>query len=187
MEPVAWINKILAGSAARPIANERGAALIMAVIMLVVFSILGSVVLMSSDSELKISKNYQANKQTFWVADRAVEYATSRNMLMTMGAVESLMTGTTVITGEVKTHKELIEAAGGGVLTEGRIRDLGVGDLPATLAGAYGSDFGANYYQVSVTAQQNNNPDSTAVRIETTMVRIFKSDDESIFVTTGGG
>ena len=161
-----------------PVGNERGAALIMAIIMLVILSVLGSVVLMSSDSEMKVSGNYQVAKQTFWVADRAVEYATSRDMLMTMGTVVDLT---------VAPHKARIEAGGGGVLTEGRIRDLGAGDLPAALAGAYGSDFGANYYQVSTTAKQKDEPNATAVRIETTIVRIYKSDDESIFITTGGG
>lgn len=165
----------------RLVGNERGAALIMAIIMLVILSVLGSVVLMSSDSEMKVSGNYQAAKQTFWVADRAVEYATSRNMLMTMGTEVNLMTADDGV------HKERIEAAGGGILTQGRIRDLGAGDLPAALAGAYGSDFGANYYQVSTTAQQTADANSPAKRIETTIVRIFKNDDESIFITTGGG
>lgn len=162
-----------------PIANERGAALIMAIIMLVILSVLGSVVLMSSDSEMKISGNYQAAKQTFWVADRAVEYATSRSILMSIG--------TTPIDLTLPPHKALIEAAGGGVLKEGRIRDLGIGDLPASIAGAYGSDFGANYYQVSTTAMQKDEPNAPSVRIETTIVRIFKNDDDSIFITTGGG
>ena len=159
------------------VGNERGAALIMAIIMLVILSVLGSVVLMSSDSEMKVSGNYQVAKQTFWVADRAVEYATSRNMLMSIG--------TTPIDLTLAPHKALIEAAGGGVLTEGRIRDLGAGDLPASLFSAYGSDFGANYYQVSTTAKQNTNSNATAVRIETTIVRIYKTDEDSIFGTIG--
>lgn len=160
-----------------PIANERGAALIMAIIMLVILSVLGSVVLMSSDSEMKVSGNYQVAKQTFWVADRAVEYATSRDMLMSMGTVPIDLTAAP--------HKAFIEAAGGGVLTAGRIRDLGAGDLPASLFSAYGSDFGANYYQVSTTAKQNTSPNATAVRIETTIVRIYKTDEDSIFGTVG--
>jgi len=167
-----------------PLRNEHGAALIMAIIMLVILSVLGSVVLMSSDSEMKVSGNYQVAKQTFWVADRAVEYATSRDMLMSMGTAPVDLT--------LAPHKAFIEAAGGGVLSntpgeESIIRDLGAGDLPAALAGAYGSDFGANYYQVSVTAKQKNEPNAPAVRIETTIVRIYKNDDESIFITTGGG
>lgn len=165
--------------AKRPVGNERGAALLMAIIMLVILSVLGSVVLMSSDSEMKVSGNYQVAKQTFWVADRAVEYATSRNILMSMGSTPINLTA--------EPHKAFIEAAGGGVLTEGQVRDLGVGGMPTALAGAYGSDFGANYYQVSTTAQQTSDANSPAVRIETTIVRIFKNDDESIFITTGGG
>lgn len=165
-------------SATRLAGNERGAALIMAVIMLVILSVLGSVVLMSSDSEMKVSGNYQVAKQTFSVADRAVEYATSREILMALENQINLNTGD---------HKTRIEAGGGGVLTTGVVRDLGPGDLPASLVGSYGSDFGANYYEVSVTAQQTVAPASAAARIDTSIVRIYKTDDDSIFITTGGG
>lgn len=178
----------------RSLANERGMALIMAIVMLVILSILGSVVLMSSDSEIKISGNYQATKQTFWVADRAVEYATGRDMLMSMGSEVDLVPSVCKPTepgynpsDAACVHKNRIEAAGGGVLESGRIRDLGVGDIPTALSGAYGSDFSVNYYQVSTTARQDTQPNAPAVRIETTIVRIFKNDDENIFVTTGGG
>lgn len=159
--------------------NERGAALILAIVMLVILSVLGSVVLMSSDTELKVSGNYQSARQTFWVADRAVEYATSRDMLMAIDGGVINLTDTV--------HKDRIEAAGGGVLTAGTIRDLGPGDLPTAVAGAYGSDFGANYYQVSVTVQQSADPNSAAVNIDASIVRIFKNDDDSIFITSGGG
>ncbi len=166
--------------------NERGAALILAVAMLAILSVLGSIALMTSNTELKVTGNYQAGKQTFMVADRAVEYATSRNILMTMGAMVDLVDDAG---GE---HKENIEAGGGGFLTQGRVFDRGPGDLPARIAGAYGTDFGANFYQVEVTARQR--PDvagqtnnSAAVRVDTAIIRIFKTDDESIFYTTGGG
>jgi len=163
------------------VGNERGAALILAIVMLVILSILGSVVLMSSGTEMKVSGNYQVAKQTFWVADRAVEYATSRNILMTMGSEVNLMTANSGV------HKTRIEAAGGGILTAGVVRDLGPGDLPAKIAEAYGTDFGANFYQVSVTAKQKDEPNAAEVHIDTSIVRIFKIDDESIFITTGGG
>lgn len=175
------------GDLIRPVGNEHGAALIMAIIMLVILSILGSVVLMSSDTELKVSGNYQSAKQTFWVADRAVEYATSREILINMGVSENLITGTAVVGGATKTHKELIEAAGGGILTAGSITDLGSGNLPAKIAENYGTDFGANFYQVSVTAKQTAAANSAEVHIDSAIVRIYKSGDESIFITTGGG
>lgn len=168
------------------VGNEHGAALILAIIMLVVLSLLGSVVLISSDTEMKVTGNYQVAKQTFWVADRAVEYATSRDMLMTMG------TSVNLVTDGGGVHKSRIEAAGGGFLTEGSITDLGAGALPTSLAASYGSDFGANYYQISVTARQK--PDvvgqtntSAAVHIDSTILRIYKNEDENIFITTGGG
>lgn len=169
-------------SAFKAVGNENGAALILAIIMLVVLSLLGSVALMSSDSELKVSGNYQVAKQTFWVADRAVEYATSRNILMNMGSSLDLMT-----VDALGDHKAFIDAGGGGFLRQGVVTDLGPGDLPAKLAGAYSSDFGANYYHVTATARQRDDDTSPAVQVDTTIIRIYKSEDESIFITTGGG
>lgn len=167
-----------------PVGNERGAALIMAIVMLVILSVLGSVVLMSSDTELKISRNYQGSKQTFWVADRAVEYATSREILMALDGGEINLNS-----GVHKTRIEDLRDDGvrDGVLTSGVVRDLGIGSLPASAAGAYGSDFGANYYQVSVTARQSADPNAAAVNIDASIVRIFKNDDESIYMTDGEG
>lgn len=171
---------------ARRAGDERGFVLILAIAMLAVLSLLGSVVLMSSNTEMKVTGNYQSAQQTFWVADRAIEYSTSRNILMTMVNQVNLMTD------DLGIHKTRIEAGGGGFLTSGLVTDLGPGDLPTKTAEAYGTDFGANFYQVSVTARQwddvaglpNN---SAAVRVDTTILRIFKNDDESIFITTGGG
>jgi hypothetical protein len=161
------------------VGDERGFALVLAIAMLAILSLLGLTVLLSSDTEMKVTGNYQVAKQTFWVADRAVEYATSRGILMALdGSTLDLLTGG---------HKELIEAGGGGVLTAGTVTDLGPGTLPTKIADAYGSDFGVNYYQVSVTAQQNSNPNSAAVQIDASIVRVFKNDDESIFITKGEG
>lgn len=168
-------------SAARLASNERGVALILAIAMLAILSVLGSVALMSSNTEMKVTGNYQVGKKTFWVADRAVEYATSRNILMTMGTQVDL------VADDAGVHKSRIEAGAGGFLTAGMVRDLGPGNLPTKISGAYGSDFGANYYQVSVTARQRDDVTSPAVRIDSTMIRLFKNDDESIFITTGGG
>jgi type IV pilus assembly protein PilX len=160
-----------------PLANERGGALILAIAMLAILSVLGSLALMTSNTEMKITGNYQTAKQTFVVADRAVEYATSRDILMSIGSVVDLT---------VAPHKAIIEQGGGGVLMTGEVRDLGPRDLPAKIAGTYGSDFGANFYQVSAIARQSATHAAT-VRIDTAIVRIFKNDDESIFITGGGG
>lgn len=171
--------------ATRRAGKERGSALILAIAMLAILSILGSIALMTSDTEMKVTGNYQAAKQTFWSADRAVEYATSRNILMTMGNSVNLVSGTIVVGGVTKTHKELIDAAGGGFLRGGVVTDLGSGPLPTKLAGTYGTDFGANYYQVSVEARQRDDDTSAAVRVDTTIVRIYKNDTDTILRTTG--
>jgi type IV pilus assembly protein PilX len=168
-----------------PVGNEKGFALILAVAMLAILSILGAIALTTTSTEFRVTGNYQNAKQTFYASDRAVEYATNRNLLM------SMVSDVDLLTADGGVHQTRIEAGGGGELLSGTITDLGPSDLPTKLAGAYGTDFGANLYHVSVSVRS----DATAlpveqrsqVRIDAEIVRLFKNDDDSIFRTTGSG
>ncbi|MFA5516404.1 MAG: pilus assembly PilX N-terminal domain-containing protein [Desulfuromonadales bacterium] len=162
--------------------NEKGFALILAIAMLAILSILGAVALTTSSTEFRITGNYQKDKQTFYAGDRAVEYATNREMLITMGSSVNLMVD------DSEAHKNRINAGGGGNLVSGLVTDLGPSDLPAKLKGAYGSDFGANLYHITVeTEDATASVNKSRVGIDTTIVRLFKNDDDSIFRTTGAG
>ncbi|WP_432822239.1 pilus assembly PilX family protein [Trichloromonas sp.] len=169
--------------------NERGVALILALGMIVVISLLGVVVMTVSTREISVSGTYRTSYASFYAADRAVEYALNRNLIIGMTDSESLVDDEIDISGTPTKHKILIDmgqtiAGGGGVLTAGSITDAGPGDLPIHLAGKFGSNFGANFYDVSVTAEGPNN---TQTRIESRIVRLFKLDDDSVFIITGGG
>lgn len=162
--------------------NQKGFALVLALSMLVILSILSVILMSTGTTELGITGNYQSSNQAFYAVERAVEYATSRNILLNMavGGSVDLMNAP---------HKANIDAghtvaSGGGVLTEGMVYDVGPGDLPAELAANYGTDFGANYYRVSATAEGPNNSE---VQVESSIVRLFKNDDDTIFRTSGGG
>lgn len=181
--------------------DEGGFVLVLALVMLAILSILASVLMNTSTTELKIVNNYQSGKQSFYAVERAVEYATNRNMLVTMGSglAVDMITGrmydpdnpgvTISTTSPTNLHKTRVDAGstvedGGGVITEGVIEDLLAGDLPAKLAGGWGSEFGANQYRVRATAV---GPGNSRTRVEAVIVRIYKSEDESVFRTSGGG
>jgi hypothetical protein len=55
--------------------NEHGSILLIALVLLVVMGIFGSVLTSSSTTEQKISSNYRSSQESFYAADRTVEYA----------------------------------------------------------------------------------------------------------------
>jgi hypothetical protein len=67
-----------------PISNERGAALVIALLLLAVMSILGTVLMSDSTMEIQISSNFSNKQESFYVADRALEYA-MRSASTTLG------------------------------------------------------------------------------------------------------
>jgi Tfp pilus assembly protein PilX len=55
--------------------NERGSILLIALILMVVMGIFGSILTSTSTTEQKLSGNYRSSQESFYAADRAVEYA----------------------------------------------------------------------------------------------------------------
>ncbi len=144
--------------------NQRGMALIVTLGILAVLSILGALLLNTTTTEIRISRNYLDAQQAMYVAERAVEYAYE---------------GATIIAGDVdlindndssgNPHVDSIEIDidGDGTADAGleanpafgsaghdpdknRIRFVGVGP-PPTGSGSDASKFKANYYVVRAT------------------------------------
>jgi hypothetical protein len=83
--------------------NERGVALILALVMLVILTILGAMVLDTSSTDLKIAGNFKNTQSAFYCADAAVGYVTNANTLMsafssTAGFVSGLTWTSPVVT-----------------------------------------------------------------------------------------
>jgi Tfp pilus assembly protein PilX len=66
-------------------------ALVIALVMLVLLTILGAWVLNSASTDIHISGNYRNNQQAFYVGDAAINYLTNAN---TLSAAYTAMTGT---------------------------------------------------------------------------------------------
>lgn len=54
--------------------NERGIALVLVLVMMLLLSILGITMLASSTSELKIAGNYRNNEEAFYAAEAAMDF-----------------------------------------------------------------------------------------------------------------
>lgn len=159
--------------------QERGFALILALAMLALLSILGAMVLTTSRTEVGISGNFRTAQQAFFAADRAVEYA------MGNAAVVS-----SVADVNLNDDPHAGNLAFGGTRLDpdatNFVRNLGPDELPDKLADRFGREkFGGNYYVISVTGNGPNGRSTT--RIEAQQVRIFQKDDEGMLITTSGG
>jgi len=54
---------------------ERGSALIIAIMLLAIMSILGTILMSTSTTEIQLSGNYRNSQESFYTADRAIEYS----------------------------------------------------------------------------------------------------------------
>jgi len=55
--------------------NERGSALIIAIMLLAIMSILGVTMMSTSTTEIQLSGNYRNTQESFYTADRTIEYS----------------------------------------------------------------------------------------------------------------
>ena len=177
--------------------QQKGMALILAIGFLLVLSILGAVVMQVSTRGLKESGVTEPTQKAIYAADRSVEYAMNRDIVINLavsGIVNLADESTEVresngapVAGVY--HKTVINASGPGSIISGTVADKGPRTLPPHLAAMHGSEFGANLYHVTVKTTSNNfsttGPYTT--HVDASIVRLFKMDDDQIFRTSGGG
>ncbi|NJC89334.1 MAG: hypothetical protein FIB02_12530 [Desulfuromonas sp.] len=176
--------------------GEEGMALLLAIAFLAILSILGAVMLDVATRDLKEGGTFMPARQAFYTADRAVEYSVNRNIIIDLEPQTQIdlfnnlkyrvnNDGSLTSLGATATdHKAIINGAGVGTLVSGSVTDLGPNELPPSVSAVYGSEFGANFYNVEV---ETNAPGGAQSRVNASIVRLFKSDDDTIFRTSGGG
>lgn len=106
--------------------RQRGMALILAIAMLLILSLLGTAVLDVANRGIRESGRINPENQAFFTADRAVEYGLTSNILDTLEAPgdAAVLTDTT--------HRDLILSSSLEQLLSGRVEYLGVTALPAS-------------------------------------------------------
>jgi len=186
-------------------------ALILAIAFLGILSIIGAVVIRYANEGMTSAGKVVPEKRAFNVADRAVEYALNRDLIiqlagMSPGSATLELHDPANVTSTAIPWRNLINNNNAGII-EGQVTDLGPGELPAGAAGMFGSDFAANYYQVQVKvgtpAPTYANPSDkdpqtsymtdvankavTVTHVNASIIRLFKLDDDTIFRTSGGG
>jgi len=140
-------------------------ALILALVLLTLMSILGALALSTSTTESGISGNYRASQQAFYAAERAVEYAsTSESIYETIG------TGSADLNAGA--HPTNIAAGtGNSGLKSGatnQVSYLTAGALPPG-SGSDPTYFAARYYIITVTG---DGPNNATTRVESQVARV---------------
>ncbi len=151
-----------------PLANQRGMALVLALVMLSIMTIMGMMSMSVSDTELSISGNYRALQESFFAADRAVTYAATNPDIYLGGAAVDLFADAT--------HKDNIQigrsgldptAAGTHIATP-----LGTGPPPLAALSDAGM-FEAHYLMINATgAYPTDIPNPARTVVETQVARI---------------
>ena len=178
--------------------RQKGMALLLAIGFLAVLSILGAVVMQVSTSGLKATVETLPNQQALYAADRTVEYAMNRDIIINLAISDTVILadpddpdnhGDAVKqadgTALAVTHDVVINDSGTGSILSGSVTDIGPRSLPPHLAALHGSEFGANLYHVNVKATSAVLNKTT--HVDAAIVRLFKMDDDQIFRTSGGG
>ena len=165
-------------------------ALLLAIGFLAILSILGAVVMRVSTEDLKASGTKEPEKQAFYAADRAVEYAMTRGLILNLAASGEEDLVNDYLPDGVTTHASVINTSDSEI-TAGMVYDVGPNDMPAAVAELFGEDFGANYYHVEAKVETTKDgaggvPLATS-NVNSSIVRLFKRDDDTIFRTSRGG
>lgn len=158
--------------------SKKGMALVLVMVMLALLSILGVMVINIAEIDLGLTGNYRTSNQSFYAADRAIEYV--------MGTPSIIFDANDTNLNN-DPHPGNLEVGGTGLDTTATniVKNLGPGELPDKLSTRFGSDFGANYYIINVTGQDASGRSRTT--IETQMSRVFHKEDDSRLITTDGG
>jgi len=156
--------------------NERGMALIVVLIMLLLLTILGASVLSSTVSDLRITGNSRSSIDVFFAADAALEYAQSNSEIysnmISQGNLKATWPGPVagqkypgyapVAVGNLNAHVKVDYLSTGPVPPDmGTETDSGLGS---------GSGFVANYYAVSVVGNGSN--DESRAEIEAQVIKL---------------
>jgi hypothetical protein len=147
--------------------NEKGFALILALSMLVILSLLGVFALMTSTTEVQISGNYSAAQQALSAADRTLEVGEA--LITNVGSIDM---------DEEKS--DLIDLLRVGIW--GPVKGAGnqVVFLRSGPAAGFGADFKGNYYAVTaVGGADSGNPGASKVRT--------RLESQNINVSFAGG
>lgn len=147
----------------RNLRNERGGALVLALAMLTIMSILGVFALSTSTTEVQITGNYRTSQQAFYAADRAVQFGLAHTgMYSGKSDLTTLDSNNSIAAGTSKSG-----------LKSGEVAYLGEGPAPP----GSGTEFSSIYHIIKAVG---GGPNGAEARVEAQVQRLTRKDT-SIF------
>lgn len=138
--------------------NEKGMALVLALIVMFLMSLLGTMLIANSSSETKGARNYRVKQDSFYAAERALEYArTDANIY---GAIGS---------GSVNIPLAGVSLAAGATDATGTVTYLSSGNPPRG-SGVDATEFQANFYAIETAG---TGPANSRTETETSVAKII--------------
>lgn len=183
--------KLWPQKAGRPgfVRDQRGFALILAIAMLAILSILGVAALSTSTNEIQSAGTYRTSQEAFNAAERAVQYAMGNSAIIYSNNDTDLNTDgsptqyATDLSVDVPGGKSELDPN-----ATNEVVNLGAGELPVKLQAQYGNEFGAVYYDVRVTgAFVSGTTVVSKFSVETQQARLYPNNNSQGLTTTSGG
>jgi len=163
---------------AAQINNERGVALILTMSMLVILTLLGVMVLNSTNTELAITSNYRISSDAFTAAEMASEYA-SQQVVNTLTPVTNLEDDMT-----------LAAVLPAGVELSGTARNEVVaytGTIPSEMMEATSTDaYQNNIFRTGATEEASGEAAYYRIAVESNAHDRSSARIEKLFVHRGG-
>lgn len=139
--------------------DEKGAALITVLVMLLLLTILGVTLLTSSTTDLQIAGNYRNSQQAFYFSDATAELVQTGNLpggeniyTKIIPGVQNVYSSTISIDGHTASYK--VEYVGSG---------------PVPYGSGFDDTFQSNFYSIETKGLSNNN---TLSEIDSEIARI---------------
>jgi len=128
--------------------NEKGFALILALVMLVLLTILGAYVLSTSSTEMFIAGNYKNAQRAFYAADAGEEYGQRDGTIYAAILPGTASQWPAPGAGNGTTSTDYQSLPMGDTSADVKVKFVMSGELPAG-AGSSSEDFQANYFVVT--------------------------------------
>lgn len=138
--------------------NEKGMALVIALIAMFLMSLLGTMMYTNSSSETQAARNYRVKQDAFYAAERAMEYArTDNNIYAAIGS------------GSVNIPLTGVSLQAGASDATGAVSFLSKGNPPRG-SGMDATEFEANFFVITAAG---TGPANSRTEVETNVARII--------------
>lgn len=158
----------------KPLRNERGVALLLALAMLAIMTVIGVFALDTSTTEVQISGNYRTSQDAFFAADRAIMFGLghARFPMNPIDPTKNILNMSGLSVNDTTANVIVAAGSGNSSLKSGTIECIYEG---SELAGGSGGESKVGYYLINATVA---GPNGSEARVEAQSKTLFVKSSE---------